>query len=62
MFDLWYGLPPLLRAGLGLLLIGLAVLIYIASGGTRATVGLGATGLVFLLFCSAGSSKDGYNF
>jgi hypothetical protein len=61
MFDFWFELPKLLRALLGLVLIGIAVAIYFASGGTTFAIGLGVVGLVFLLFCGAGKS-DGYNF
>ena len=62
MFDLWFDLPPILRAGLGLLLMGIAVFIFFMTEGTRIAVGIGAVGLVFLLFCTAGSDRGGYNF
>jgi hypothetical protein len=62
MFDFWYDLPTLFRALFGLVLLGVAALIFFASGGTRIAVGLGATGLVMLLFSGAGNDKSGYNF
>jgi len=62
MFDLWYDLPPILRAGLGLLLIIVAVVIFFASGGTLFAIGCAVVGLVFLLGAGAGSDKGGYNF
>ena len=62
MFDFWYELPTLLRALVGLVLIGVAVLIFFASGGTRIAVGIGVLGVVLLLFSGAGKNKDGYNF
>lgn len=62
MFDFWYDLPPILRAGLGLLLIAIAVVIYFASGGRLFAIGCGVVGLVFLLGAGAGHDKGGYNF
>jgi hypothetical protein len=62
MFDLWYDLPPLLRAVLGLVFLGVAVLIWLGTGGRLYAVGIGATGLVMLMFCTAGNDKSGYNF
>jgi hypothetical protein len=62
MIDFWHDLPPLLRALMGLGLIALAVLYYFATGGTRIAVGLGAFGLIFLVFCRAGKDGSGYNF
>jgi hypothetical protein len=62
MFSFWYDLPPVFRAALGILLILIAVGIYYLTDGTRLSVGLGATGLVLLLFSRAGSNGSGYNF
>jgi hypothetical protein len=62
MFDFWYDLPPILRAGFGLLLLAVAVVLFFVSGGTRISVGLGVVGVVFLLFCKAGHDDSGYNF
>jgi hypothetical protein len=62
MFDFWYDLPPILRAGFGLLLIGIAALTYFATAGTRIAYGMGLVGLVLLLFSSAGSNNSGYKF
>ena len=62
MFDFWYELPPSLRAGLGLLLMGIAALIFFATEGRLWAVGLGVVGLMFLLFCTAGNNKGGYKF
>ncbi len=62
MFDIWYDLPPVLRACFALALIGIAALIFFLSGGTRIAIGLGAVGFVLLVFSGAGHNKDGYNF
>ena len=62
MFDFWYELPPIMRAGLGILLMIIAVVIFMATGGTLLAYGAFAVGLVFLLFCGAGSSGGGYKF
>jgi hypothetical protein len=62
MIDFWAGLPPILRAGLGVLLIIAAIAIWFASDGRRIAIGLGATGIVFLLCCNIGNDKSGYNF
>ena len=61
MFDFWFELPPILRAGLGILLMAIAGVIWFASGGTLYAIGLGVVGLMFLLFCKSGDS-GGYNF
>ena len=66
MWDFWYDLPPVLRAGLGILLMVISVVIFFATGyGTGrvhiVTYGLFVTGFVMLLFCKAGDS-GGYNF
>ena len=61
MFDFWYELPPILRAGMGLLMIAVSVGIFFLTGGTLLTYGLFCVGLVFLLFAKAGDS-GGYNF
>ncbi len=60
MFDFWYELPPLLRAGMGLLLMAAAVVIFLLSGRVI-MIGLFAIGLIMLLFCKAGNDS-GYNF
>ena len=60
MFDFWFELPPLLRAGLGLLLIVFAVVIFFLTG-RYIMIGLAAAGLMMLLFSKAGDS-GGYNF
>jgi hypothetical protein len=62
MIDLWSELPPFLRAGLGVLLIGVALLIWFATEGRLYAIGLGALGLVFLLFCNIGNDSGGYHF
>ena len=62
MFDFWYDLPPLLRAGMGLVLIGIAVAIFVATGGRLIAVGFGVVGLLFVLFCTAGHDSGGYKF
>jgi hypothetical protein len=62
MFDIWYELPTVLRAVLGLAMMGIAVLIWFATGGTMYAYGLAAVGLVFLLFCGAGNNSGGYKF
>ena len=62
MFGFWFELPPLLRACFALLLIGIAVLVYFISDGTRIAYGVGIVGIVLLLSSSAGSNKGGYNF
>jgi hypothetical protein len=60
MFDFWYELPPLLRAGLGLLLIVAAVIIFFMTGRVI-MIGLAVIGLMMILFSKAGDS-GGYNF
>ena len=62
MFDFWFELPKVLRIVMGLAMIGLAGLIFLASEGRTYAIGLGVVGLVFVLFSGAGSNKDGYNF
>ena len=62
MFDFWYDLPPLLRGGMGLLMIGIAVALFFMTGGRLITYGLGIVGLVLLLFCTAGHDSGGYKF
>jgi hypothetical protein len=61
MFDFWYDLPTWLRAVMGLAMMGIAVVIFFATGGTLITIGIFVVGLMFLLFCNAGNS-GGYNF
>ncbi len=60
MFDLWFELPRLLRAGLGLLIIVICGLIWLMTG--RVWIWGFVVGVVFLLFSGAGSNKGGYNF
>jgi hypothetical protein len=62
MIDFWAGLPPMLRAGRGVLLIIVALVIWFASGGRLYAIGIGALGIVFLLFCNIGNDSGGYNF
>ena len=61
MFDFWFDLPPILRAGMGLLMMAIAVGIFFVMGGTLICYGLFIVGLVFVLFCKAGDT-GGYNF
>jgi hypothetical protein len=60
MFDFWYELPTWLRAVMGLVMMGIAVVVFFATGGLIA-IGLFVVGLILLLFCNAGNS-GGYNF
>jgi hypothetical protein len=60
MFDFWFELPPLLRTGMGLVLLIVAAVIFFATGGLIA-IGLAVIGLMFILFSKAGDS-GGYNF
>jgi hypothetical protein len=62
MWDAWIDLPTWLRAVVGFLLVGLAVLIFFLTRGVRIAVVIGAVGLVMILFCGAGNDKSGYNF
>lgn len=62
MFDFWFDLPPLGRALMGIVMIGIAVAIFFLTGGTFIVYGLGVVGLVFLLFSGSGSNKGGYRF
>ncbi len=62
MFDFWFELPTVLRIVMGLVMIGIAALIYFLTGGTRIAFGLGITGFIWVLASGAGSNKDGYNF
>ncbi len=62
MIDFWADLPPMLRAGLGVLLIIVALVIWFATGGRLYAIGIGAFGIVFLIFCNIGNDTDGYNF
>ena len=61
MFDFWFELPPILRAGMGLLMMIIAGVIWYASGGTFYAYGLAIVGLILMLFASAGNS-GGYKF
>ncbi|HEY7088226.1 MAG TPA: hypothetical protein VH518_09070 [Tepidisphaeraceae bacterium] len=61
MFDFWFELPPMLRAGLGVLLLIIGGVLFFVTGGL-VFIGLGAVGLMFILFCNAGKDKGGYNF
>jgi hypothetical protein len=62
MFDIWYELPPWLRATAGSILIGIAVLMFLGGIGIRLPAILGGTGLVCVLFSKAGHDDSGYNF
>jgi hypothetical protein len=62
MLDFWYELPTIARAGVALLMIIIAVLIWFASNGTVYAYGLGIVGLVLLLSSGAGNDKGGYHF
>ena len=62
MFDFWFDLPPLLRAGVGAVLLGIAVLMFMVGIRNRLTVIVGSVGLVLVLFCKAGHDDSGYNF
>lgn len=61
MFSFWFDLPPVLRAGLGILMMIIAGTIWYLSGGRTFAIGCGVVGLLFVLFSNAGNS-DGYNF
>ncbi len=62
MWDAWIDLPTWLRALAGFLLVGVAVLVFFLTRGIRIPVGIGAVGLVMILFCGIGNDKSGYNF
>jgi hypothetical protein len=62
VWDFWHDLPPVLRAALDLAVVGVAAVIWLATGGRLYAVGLGAVGLAMLLFCTTGNDKSGYNF
>ena len=63
VFDFWYELPPLLRAGFGIVLILVAVVAVFLTGYIYTwNIAVGAIGLVFLLFSGAGGNKGGYRF
>ena len=62
MFDFWYELPPILRALMGVAMMGVSVAIYFASGGHAIAYGLGIMGLIFLIFSGAGGNSGGYKF
>jgi hypothetical protein len=57
----WSDLPPLLRAGVGVLFIILAVLGFFARLEPRDYVPIGAVGFVMVLFCRVGHD-DRYHF
>ena len=61
MFDFWFELPPLLRAVMGIVMMGIAALIWYFSGGHLLAYGLAIVGFILLLFCKAGDS-GGYKF
>ena len=61
MFDFWFELPPILRAGLGAVILIVCTILFFLTGGV-VFVGLAAIGLMFILFCRAGKDKGGYNF
>jgi hypothetical protein len=62
MFDFWYELPPVLRATVGWLMIAVAVGIWFLTGGRLYAIGIGAIGIVFVLFSNAGNDNNGYHF
>lgn len=62
MWDMWIDLPTWLRALVGGLFVGVAVLVFFVTGGTRIAIGLGAVGFVMILFCNVGNDNGGYNF
>jgi hypothetical protein len=62
VFDFWYELPTVLRAVMGLALMGIAAVIFFASDGTRVAIGLAVVGLMMLLFSGAGNDNSDYNF
>jgi hypothetical protein len=59
MFDFWFESPPLLRAMMGLVMLGIAVLIWSATAGRMYAYGLGVVGLIFLMACNAGNTEAG---
>ena len=61
MFDFWFELPPILRAGMGLLMIIIAGVLWYLTGGRLYAYGLAGVGLVLMLFANAGNS-GGYKF
>ena len=62
MFDLWYELPPWLRATVGSLRLLVGVLLFLGGIGFRLPAIVGGTGLVCVLFAKAGHGDSGYNF
>ena len=62
MIDWWADLPTWLRALVGGLFIGIAVLLFFLTGGTRIAIGFAALGFVMILFCNIGNDNGGYNF
>ena len=60
MFDLWYESPVWLRAGIGLILIGISTCLFFFAD--RIWIWGWAIGFIFLLFSGAGKNKGGYNF
>jgi hypothetical protein len=62
MVEFWYDLPPVLRAVMGSVLLGIAVLMFLAGIRNRLTIIVGAVGLVCVLFAKAGHDDGGYNF
>ena len=61
MNSSWSDLPPLLRAGVGLLFIILGVLGFFARLEWRVYMPIGALGIVLVLFCRVGHD-DKYHF
>ena len=62
MFDIWYELPPWLRAAVGSALILVAVLMFVGGIGIRLPAILGGIGVVCVLFSKAGHDDSSYNF
>lgn len=60
LLNCWFDLPVLLRAALGLVLIGISTFIFFAAD--RIWIWGWVIGAVFLLGCTAGKNKGGYNF
>ena len=62
MFDIWYDLPPWLRATVGSVLVLIAVLMFMGGIGIRLPAMLGGIGVVCVLFSKAGHDDSGYHF
>jgi hypothetical protein len=60
MFDLWYESPVWLRAGIGLILVAISTGLFLLAN--VIWIWGWVVGAIFLLFCTAGKNKGGYNF